>query len=120
MAGMDTEEKPTGRTVEVDRLDHYKVVGHKDDGRPIREPVFKKIRLPTFAYRINMPPVGGTDMKINGLPFYHGAVYTLDIDTLRTVKDMVHRLWDHDRQIHGTDENAYRKKTQQRISARGY
>jgi len=116
----DIEEKPTGKKVKVQRLDHYKEVGFKDDGRPILKPVFKTVELPTYAYRINMPPVGGTDLKINEVPFYHGATYVLDVDTLRTVKDMVWKLWAHDRNIHGTDENAYRKPTHRAFSGRGY
>ena len=116
----ENEEKPTGKFVKVSRLKEYKCVGHKDDGREILKPVFKDVLLPTFAYKINMPPVGGNDLKINEVPFYHGATYILDIETLRTVKEMVFRLWDHDKNIHGTDENAYRQKSHARISARGY
>jgi hypothetical protein len=116
----DNQEQPTGEYVTVKRLKEYKLVGHKDDGRDILRPVFKDVKLPVFAYRIDMPPVGGTDLKINEVPFYHGATYKLDIDTLRTVKEMVYRLWDHDRNIHGTDENAYRNQAKPRISARGF
>ena len=115
----DIQEVPTGKTVKVQRLDHYKVVGHKDDGREILKPVFHSVTLPTFFYKIDMPPCGGTDLKINGTPFYHGAVYELDVDSLRTVKDMVFRTWKHDSDIHGSDENFYRKPQQARLSARG-
>lgn len=103
-------EMPTGRTVKVQRLSHYKVVGHKEDGRDIIRPVFKEVEIPTYYYKVDMPPCGGTDFKINGVAFYHGTTYEFDIDTLRTVKEIVYRVWDHDRQIHGDrDENAYRK-----------
>jgi len=33
-----------------------------------------------------------------------------DARTLSTLKDIVYRNWKHDRDIHGTDENFYRKK----------
>jgi len=116
----DAEEKATGKKVKVKRLDCYKEVGFKDDGRPILKPVFKTVELPTYAYRINMPPVGGVAIKINGdLELYHGATYVLDLDTLRTVKSIVGNLWAHERQIHGTDENAYRKPTHRVFSMRG-
>lgn len=115
----DIQEVPTGKTVKVQRLDHYKIVGHHDDGREIIKPVFHAVTLPTFFYKIDMPPCGGNDLKINGTPFYHGAVYELDIDSLRTVKDMVFRTWKHDSEIHGSDENFYRKPQQARLSARG-
>lgn len=113
------EEVPTGRTVRVPRLKEYKVVGHKDDGRDILKPVFHQVDIPTYFYKIDMPGCGGVDMKINGESYYHGAVYELDIDTLRTVKDAVFRLWKHDAEIHGSDENFYRKPERRQISARG-
>lgn len=114
----DIQEIPTGKTVTVKRLKHHKVVGHKDDGREILKPVFHDVALPTFYYKIDMPPCGGTDLKINGTPFYHGAVYELDIDSLRTVKDIVFRTWKHDAEIHGSDENFYRKPNRPQLSAR--
>ena len=101
---------PTGKTIGVKRCERYKVVGHKDDGRDILRPVFKEVLLPTYFKKINMPPVGGFDMKLNGQSFYHGTVYEFDIDTLRTVMDMEFRLWQHDASIHGSDENVYRQQ----------
>lgn len=118
-------EVPTGRKVKVRRaLDEngrpsYKVVGYKDDGREILKPVFREVELPTYFYKIDIPPVGGMDMKINDVPLYHGAVYTFDQDTLRTVKEMVYRLWRHDADIHANDENFYRRAQSPTLSARG-
>lgn len=113
------EEVPTGKTVKLQRLKEYKIVGHKDDGREILKPVFHTVSIPTYFYKIDMPPCGGVDMKINGASYYHGAVYEFDLDTLRTVKEMMFRLWKHDADIHGSDENAYRKPQRTRLSARG-
>lgn len=115
----EVREVPTGKTVEVQRVKGYKTVGHRDDGRPIKQPIFETVLRPTFFYKIDMPPCGGTHIGINGVAFYHGAVYEFDEDTLRTVKEMVYRTWDHDRSIHGSDENFYRGKQQTRLSARG-
>ena len=116
----DIREIPSGKTRTLKRLDRYKVVGHKDDGREILAPVFKDVEVPTFFYKIDLPPCGGTDLKINGTPFYHGTTLELDLDTLRTVKDVVYRCWKHDADIHGSDENAYRPKKANVISARQY
>ncbi len=115
----EVQEVPTGKKIKVKRANGYKVTGHRDDGREILKPIWKDVELPTFFYKIDMPPVGGTDFKINGVPFYHGTVYEFDEDTLRSVKEIVYRLWDHDRQIHGSDENFYRKQQKPRLSARG-
>ena len=112
----EIREVPTGKFVTVKRAvdpktgkPSYRVAGYKDDGREILKPVFHDFKLPTYFYKVDMPPVGGVDLKINDVSFYHGVVYELDIDTLRSVKEMVYRLWDHDRSIHGSDENFYRK-----------
>ncbi len=115
----EVQEVPTGKKIKVKRANGYKVVGHKEDGRDILRPIWKTVALPTFFYKIDMPPCGGTDFKINGVPFYHGTVYEFDEDTLRSVKEIVYRLWDHDRQIHGSDENFYRKPQKTRLSGRG-
>jgi hypothetical protein len=113
------QEVPTGKTKKVQRLVEYKNVGYKDDGREILKPVFELVEVPTFFYKIDMPPCGGTDLKINGVPYYHGATYEVTLDELQSIKDIVAKCWKHDADIHGTDENFYRKPTQNRVSARG-
>ena len=101
------EERPTGKHIEIQVLDKYETVGYKDDGRPILRPVFKKEKVPTYFYKIDIPPVGGLGLIINGVHMYHGTVYELDIHSLRSVKDMVGKIWKHERDIHGHDENEY-------------
>jgi len=112
------EEVPTGSTVKIQRCTSYETVGYKDDGRPILKPIFKEVEVPTFLYKITLPPVGGSAIKMNGNEFYHGETYTFDEDQLRTVKEIVHRIRDHEATIHGTDENAYRPKVNARFSGR--
>jgi len=63
-----------------------------------------------YFYKIDLPPVGGEGIRINGTLLYHGQVVRCDARTLSTLKDIVYRNWKHDRDIHGTDENFYRKK----------
>lgn len=111
-------ERATGKMIEVQKLSHYDTVGHKEDGRPILKPVFKKVKVPTFFYRVDIPPVGGMSLTINGVPLMHNTVYELDQDSLSSVKDMVWKCWKHDLDIHGSDENAYRKPTQAVFSGR--
>lgn len=118
------EEVPSGRTRKVKQFKEWKSVGFKDNGDEILKPLFRPVAVPTYFYRINMAPCGGDKLRINGEEFYHGATYEFDIDTLRTVKDIVSRTWAHDRDIHGSDENFYRAKhkdidPRNRISARG-
>lgn len=110
------EEVPTGKTTKVQKLKELKVAGHKDDGREILKPIFRSVEVPTWYYKIDLPPVGGDGLKINDVPLYHGAVYEFDIDTLRTVKEMVFRCWKHEADIRGSDENFYRKPQHRHIS----
>lgn len=117
----NVEEMPTGRMVKVQRCKEYETVGYKDDGRPILKPVFATVELPEYAYKIDLPPVGGEGLKVNGISLVHGGVYKLDIDSLRSVKEMVYRCWDHDRNIHGQQENDFgRRQVQQKASRLGF
>ena len=64
-------------------------------------------------YKMDLPPVGGIDVKVNGVPFYHGEQYKITTDTLRTLKDNVFRNWKHEGDIHGSNENFYRQPKEQ-------
>jgi hypothetical protein len=110
------QEIPTGKKIKVQKLEAYETVSYKDDGRPILKPKFRSEDVPTFFYKIDLPPVGGLGLVLNGMPLYHGTVYEFDLDALRTVKDMVFKCWKHDADIHGTDENVYRKPQNKQIS----
>jgi len=105
------EEVPTGQTVKV-------MKASKPWAKSVEDQDVKEVEIPTFLYKIDMPPVGGVQIMINGQPLYHGQTYTLDLDQLKMVKEIVHRLRDHEATIHGTDENAYRPKTNARFSGR--
>lgn len=121
----EIREVSTGKTVKVKRAfdkegnPTYKCVGYKEDGREIMRPVMHEHELPTFFYKIDIPPVGGIALVVNGIQLYHGGVYKLDLDSLRSTKEQVFRLWDHDRNIMGSNENAYRKPQDVHISMRG-
>src|SRR5208282_450197 len=110
--GVSAEERATGKQVTVKRLKNMKVVGW-ENGREVLRPVFHDVKRDTYLIKIDLPPSGDVALKINDTPFYHGAVYEVDVDTLSTIKDIVYRCWDHDRQIHGDkNENAYRRRHQ--------
>jgi carboxylesterase type B len=67
-----------------------------------------------YWYRIDLAPCGGTEIKINGVPYYHGSTYEFRTDLLRSIKEIVARTWDHENNIMGSNENAY-KVAQDRI-----
>jgi len=105
----EIREVPTGKKVTVQRLKEYKVRGYTDDNRALREPVFHGVELPTYFYKIDLPASGGEGVNIGGQWYYHGQSYEIDIDLLRTLKDIVHRAWVHEATIHGNNENIFRK-----------
>ena len=69
-------------------------------------------------YRIDLAPAGGTEIKINGTPYYHGSTYKFDTDLLRSIKEIVARTWAHENSINGANENPY-KQAQNRILGSG-
>ena len=72
-----------------------------------------------YFYRIDLPPSGGTDLSINGNKFYHGEQYKIDTDILRTLKDAVFRCWKHEGDIHGSNENFYRRPQERVLRGNG-
>lgn len=112
-------EIPTGKKVKVKRCKEYEVVSYKDDGRPVHKPVFHEVELPTYYYRIDLPASGGQGVKLGERWYYQDETYELDIDTLRTVKDIVHRSWQHEASTQGNNENVFRRPKNQTLSARG-
>jgi hypothetical protein len=61
-----------------------------------------------YWYRIDLAPCGGTEIKINGVPYYHGSTYEFRTDLLRSIKEIVSRTWAHENNIMGSNENAYK------------
>jgi hypothetical protein len=71
-----------------------------------------------WYYKIDLPPSGGDGVTINNHWFYHGQQYKIGTDTLRSLKEAVHRSWTHDNSIRGNNENFYRRETAQKIGSR--
>src|SRR5258708_30839279 len=105
----DNEEVPTGETVKV-------MKAKKPWAKNVDDQELHEVELPTFLYKIDMPPVRGVQILLNGVSLQFGETYTVDLDQLRYLKDMIYRLRDHEANIHGSDENVYRPNVNERYS----
>src|ERR1700682_3706773 len=105
----NTEEILSGRTVKVKKCKNPYV--KKEDDQ-----IWEEVEEPTYLMPIDMPPVGGTDIKRNGIEEYHGQVYEMTLDSVRTVKEIIYRLRAHEASIHGSDEDVFRPRVSKQIS----
>lgn len=106
---------PTGKTLTVTKC---KNPAERDS----KKHQFHDLEIPTFMYTINLPSGAGGSLATNGVHYYHGQTYEIDADVLADLKSRVARCWDHEKSIHGDNENAYRKqstKTLSRANPRG-
>jgi len=71
-----------------------------------------------YSVQIDLPPSGGWNIMIDGNPYFHGQTYKVDINKLRTLKEIMFRSWKHDSDLHGGNENAYRQPENRTYSAR--
>ena len=97
-----TEEQPTGKTVTVSVC----LNPTEKDEKKLK---YKNVEYPTYFYRIDLPAGAGLDLTTNGVAYYHGQTYEFDPMTLSDMKSRVARCWEHEKSIHGDQENAYRK-----------
>jgi hypothetical protein len=104
--GSTSQEQPTGRTIMVERCINPTV-------RDAKKLKFIEVEEPTYYYNIQLPPgasgSNGSCLATNGIEYHHGQTVELDPITLAEVKSRVARCWDHEKSIHGENENAYRK-----------
>ena len=103
-SGSNVEEHPTGKTITVS-----KCVNPTE--RTEKKQKWVEVEMPTYAYRIDIPKGAGICLSTNGVEYYHGQSYEFDSETLAEIKSRVARCWDHEKSIHGDNENAYRKQT---------
>jgi len=98
------EEQPTGNTITLS-------VCLNPAEKKEEKQKFKDVEVPTYYYTIDIPAGAGTNLMTNGIAYYHGQTYEVDLATLVDLKSRVARCWDHEKSIHSENENAYRKPT---------
>ena len=99
------DDQPTGKTV-------MSKVCLNPTAKPDNQK-FKEVEVPTYYYTIDLPPGAGNSLSTNGIEYYHGQVYEFDAAMLAEMKSRVARCYDHEKSIHGGNENSYRKQTKQ-------
>jgi hypothetical protein len=99
-----SEEKATGKFITIEKCTNPWV-------KKKSEQIWEEEKVPTFFFTIDLPPGAGSELSTNGLQFYHGETYELSYYTLVDIKSRIARCWDHEKSIHGENENVYRKKT---------
>lgn len=57
-------------------------------------------------------------LVIDGTVYFHGGNYTVGQRTYDAMREMISRGWNHQREIEGKNENAYRLQRNVRISPR--
>jgi len=100
----NTDERPTGKTMTVRKCANP---AERDE----KKQVWEDVEIPTYYYTIQLPAGAGLCLTTNGVDYYHGETYEFDLYTLVDIKSRVARTWDHEKSIHGDNENAYRKPT---------
>ena len=72
-----------------------------------------------YRIKINLPPSGGSDIKINGTSFYHGQEYDLREETVRCIQEIEYRCWEQEDLTRGRkNENFYRREQAPQIGRR--
>ncbi len=107
--GSTAEEQATGKTLTMKVC----LNPHIPD---VKKHKYHEVEVPTYYYNIQLPAGAGVCLYTNGVEYYHGETYEFDQYTLADVKSRVARCWDHEKSIHGNDENVYRKPTNRHLT----
>lgn len=106
-------EVPTGQKVKVRKAKNPWV-------KKADQLEFEEVDMPTFFYKVDLPPSGGVCVKLDGVDYYHGETYTVHLDMLRTLKDSVYKAWVHEQTIRGNvNENVFRRPTARTLRGTG-
>lgn len=103
------EETPTGRTIKRKRCKNpaAKTEGEQD---------WFEEEVPTYWLKIDLPPIGGVQLLVDGESLQHGISYEMTMDRVRMLKDMMFRLRQHEASIKGHDEDTWRPRHSKQVS----
>ena len=77
--------------------------------RNVKKLKYEDVDLPLYFYNIQLPAGCGVSLMTNGLDVYHGQTVEVSQHELADLKSRVAACWNHEKSIHGENENAYRR-----------
>ncbi len=104
--GSNNEEHATGKTLRV------KACANPTE-RDVKKQIWKEIEFPLYAYKIDVPPAFNP-LSTNGREYYIGGTYEFTEHGLADIKARVAQCWQHEKNIHGDNPNAYRRQRKDR------
>ena len=90
-------------------------IGISDDGDDVIKGPLPVQGEKKFTLTLDLAPHSNR-LTIDSVHYLHGGTYKVGQRLYDTMREMVHRGWEHQREIDGKDGNMYREKSNLRIS----
>ena len=109
----DIDEQVMAEAREAAIRKKAQLIAERELGLVTEEPPGKAVKGPTKKlpkdHVITLDLAEHSDrLVIDSTTYFHGRTYTVDKVTYDTMREMVHRGWEHQREIDGKDMNTYR------------
>lgn len=89
-------------------------LGIADDEDVVKGPLPQKGEK-KFTITLDLAPHSNR-LIIDSVHYLHGGTYTVGQRVYDTMREMIHRGWEHQREIDGKDSNTYRTQSNLRLS----
>lgn len=90
-------------------------IGISDDGDDVIKGPLPVKGEQQFKITLDLAPHSNR-LIIDSVHYLHGGTYTVGQRLYDTMREMIHRGWEHQREIDGKDSNMYREKSNIRLS----
>jgi hypothetical protein len=90
-------------------------IGIADDGDDIIKGPLPVRGEKKFTITLDLAPHSNR-LIIDSVHYLHGGTYTVGQRVYDTMREMIHRGWEHQREIDGKDSNMYREKSNIRLT----
>jgi hypothetical protein len=90
-------------------------IGISDDGDDVIKGPLPIKGEKQFVITLDLAP-HSSRLVLDSVTYLHGGTYTVGQRVYDTMREMIHRGWEHQREIDGKDGNMYREKSNIRLS----